>query len=303
MTYQITKEHHGRKLLDYLRKTIGLSRAELVSLKQKENGIRLNDVTVTVRTVLSEGDILILDRADTHNSTTILPLPIPIDILYEDENLIALNKPAGMPTHPSHDHQEDTLANGLAYQFAERGIPFIFRAVNRLDRDTSGVVLVAKNRGTAFALSREMNEGRIVKRYLAVVTGTLTHGGIVERAIRRRAESSMERMICLPHEGQYAKTVYEPLSHQNDLTLLSVMPETGRTHQIRVHLASLGYPICGDTLYGNPAGSPFIRRQALHALSLTFIRPSDGQSITVTAPLHSDFAALAIKAGHTTMLP
>jgi len=297
MTYIIEAEHQGKPLLDYLRRTLGLSRGELTALKQRENGILLNGRHVTVRAILSEGDILVLDRADGQHSEGILPRPLPVAILYEDEDVIAVNKPAGMPTHPSHDHQEDTLANGLSYLFYQRGVPFVFRAVNRLDRDTSGVVLVAKNRGAAFTLSRAMSVGQIAKGYLAVVVGTVTEGGTVEKAIRRRAESLMERIVCPLDEGQYAKTVYEPISTQNGLSLLSVLPETGRTHQIRVHLASEGYPICGDTLYGDPAGSSHIGRQALHALSLTFPRPSDGHPITVTAPPHPDLAALAALAG------
>jgi len=301
LLYTITSDHHGRTLLDYLRRTLGLSRAELTVLKQKENGIRLNGQHVTVRAILSEGDILTLDRTDSQSSEGILPRPIPVTILYEDDDVIAINKPAGMPTHPSHNHQEDTLANGLTYLFCQRGTPFVFRAVNRLDRDTSGVVLVAKNRGTAFSLSRAMSEGQITKRYLAVVVGTVTEGGTVEKAIRRRAESLMERIVCPLDEGQYAKTVYQPLASQNGLSLLSVMPETGRTHQIRVHLASIGHPICGDTLYGDPNGSPHIERQALHAVSLTFPRPADGKPITVSAPLHPDLAALAVLAGDTTL--
>ena len=295
--YSITSEHHGRVLLDYLRRTLGLSRAELTALKQKENGILLNGRHVTVRAVLSEGDVLVLHRADEQSSAGILPRPIPIDILYEDDHILAVNKPAGMPTHPSHNHQEDTLANGLVDLFQKRGMPFVFRAVNRLDRDTSGVVLIAKNRGAAFSLSRAMHEGHIQKHYLAIVTGTVSQGGTVEKAIRRRAESLMERIVCLPDEGQYAKTVYTPITTQNGFSLLSVFPETGRTHQIRVHLASIGHPICGDTLYGDPLGSPHIGRQALHAISLTFPHPTEERRLTLSASLHPDFAALAALAG------
>jgi len=297
MTYTIDAEHHGKTLLDYLRRTLGLSRGELTALKQRENGIRLNGKHVTVRAILAAGDTLDLDRADGQHSEGILPRPLPVEILYEDGDVIAVNKPAGMPTHPSHDHQEDTLANGLCYLFEQRGVPFVFRAVNRLDRDTSGVVLVAKNRGAAFTLSRAMSEGQIAKGYLAVVVGTVTAGSTVEKAIRRRTESLMERIVCPLSEGQYAKTVYQPLATQNGLSLLSVLPETGRTHQIRVHLASEGYPICGDTLYGDPAGSPHIGRQALPAVSLPFPRPSDGMPLTVSAPLHTDLAALVALAG------
>ncbi len=295
--YTISAEHDGQKLLDYLRKTLCLSRAEVTALKGKENGILLNGIHVTVRAILHEGDVLVLDRADEEASDSILPRPIPVEILYEDEDLIAVNKPADMPTHPSHGHQEDTLANGLAYLFTRRGVPFVFRAVNRLDRDTSGVVLVAKNRGAAYHLSRQLTNGQVEKTYLAVAMGLLTQEGTVEKHIRRREESKMERIVCSTTEGQYAETEYRPLAHGNDLTLLRVKPITGRTHQIRVHMASLGHPLCGDTLYGDPEGSPLIGRQALHAHTLSFLRPSDGERVTVTAPLPEDMAALARTAG------
>ncbi|MBQ4064714.1 MAG: RluA family pseudouridine synthase [Clostridia bacterium] len=304
MIYFIPSAHDGRPLLDYLRKDLRLSRAEVTSLKQKEEGILLNGTRVTVRAILHEGDVLSLDRADGAAGETVLPRPIPVEILYEDDDLIAVNKPAGMPTHPSHNHQEDTLANGLAYLFECRGVPFVFRAVNRLDRDTSGVVLVAKNRGAAFLLSRQLTEGQVEKTYLAVASGTVARKGTVEKHIRRREESKMERIVCPPEEGQYAKTDYEPLGSHGGLTLLKVKPITGRTHQIRVHMASLGHPLCGDTLYGDPAGSPLIGRQALHAHTLSFLRPSNGERITVTAPLHKDLASLAAYAlGELTEIP
>ncbi len=298
MFYRITTEHHGLVLRDYLRRVLGLSRAEVTVLKQKEDGILLNGTPVTVRAQLSEGDTLFLSREDEEAGDGVLPRPIPIEILYEDDDLIAVNKPAGLPTHPSHQHQEDTLANGLAYLFAQRGVPFVFRAVNRLDRDTSGVVLVAKNRGAAFRMSREIGSGNTEKTYLAVVTGTVDRAGTVEAHIRRREDGRMERTVCSPEEGRYAKTDYRPLASQDGLTLLSVRPLTGRTHQIRVHLSSLGYPICGDTLYGDPSGSPLIGRQALHAVSLTVFSPNHGERITITAPLPPDMATLAALAGH-----
>ena len=197
-----------------------------------------------------------------------------------------------MPTHPSHGHYEDTLANALAFHFAVAGEPFVFRAVNRLDRDTSGIVLVAKNRGAAFRLSQAIAGGEVEKRYLALAIGKIAHPGTVDANIRRRTESMIERTVCPPTEGQSAKTDYRPLTGNEALTLLEVMPITGRTHQIRVHMASLGHPLLGDTLYGNPSSSPLISRQALHAVSLTFHRPSDGETITVTAPLPPDMAAI-----------
>ncbi len=295
MDYIISSGFRGKTVSDYLKKTLALSRAEIVRLKSRERGILLNGVRVTVRAVLSEGDVLSLDRADSaeEENRLLIPVCLPLEILYEDEDMIAVNKPCGMPTHPSRGHREDTLANALAFYFAEQRRPFIFRAVNRLDRDTSGVVLVAKNRFAAFRLSEEIASGRTQKEYLAVADGLLSEGGRITAAIRRRQESIIERVVCPEGEGQYAETVYLPIASDGAMTLLRVFPVTGRTHQIRVHLAHIGHPICGDTLYGPPEGCSAIGRQALHCAGLTVCRVSDGEPISLTAPLHDDFRALA----------
>ena len=144
MEIVITEAENGKCLRDYLKKNLGMSRAELSHLKSLDTGIMINGVRVTVRAVLAAGDVLFLDRDDAAAGENVMPGDIPLDIIYEDDDIIALNKPAGMPTHPSHGHYYDTLANGLAFYFAKKSIPFVFRAVNRLDRDTSGIVLVAK---------------------------------------------------------------------------------------------------------------------------------------------------------------
>jgi len=292
MEILLTEAQDGKLLRDYLRRELSLSRAELTALKQRPQGILLNGEHVTVRAVLRNGDRLTLMRDDPSASQSVLPRELPLSILYEDEELIALNKPPRMPTHPSRGHQEDTLANALAFHFASHGIPFVFRAVNRLDRDTSGVVLVAKSKGSAFFMARELCEGRIEKRYLAIVKGSISEPGAIIANIRRREEGRMERTVCPPDEGQYAKTLYRPLVTKEDITLLEVTPVTGRTHQIRVHLASLGHPIVGDTLYGESSPPSGIIRQALHAHSLSFRRPSDGKTVIVTAPPPTDMAAL-----------
>ena len=295
MNYVISAEHNGKTILEYLKKVLVLSRAEITSLKNKENGILLNGGHMTVRAVLSENDVLSLARADTEEAQNknIVPRNIPIDILYEDDDMIAVNKPYGMPTHPSHGHFDDTLANALSFYFAEKGIPFVFRAVNRLDRDTSGIVLVAKNRSAAFKLSIQLSKGLAEKEYIAVAEGFISENGCIKAFIKRKHESIIERTVCPPTEGQYAETCYMPLASNKKATLLSVAPKTGRTHQIRVHLSHIGHPICGDTLYGNPDDSPLISRQALHCLKLTVRRIDSGEPITLTAPLHDDMKKLS----------
>ncbi len=286
----ISEEHNGTLLRDYLRTYLRLSRAELTELKKRDDGILLNGQRVTVRAILRAGDELVLGRDDLSSSDGIAPVKLPLDILYEDGDIIVLNKPPHMPTHPSHEHQSDTLANALAYYFARKGVPFVFRAVNRLDRDTSGVVLVAKTKSSAFKLSAQISENTVAKKYIAVVEGEISGSGAIEGGIKRLEESKMRRGVS--PDGQYALTEYRVLGVKNGLAALLVTPKTGRTHQIRVHLSHIGHPIVGDTLYGNENGSSLISRQALHAYSLTFSHPENNEIMTVTAPIPSDMAPL-----------
>lgn len=292
MRIVISSEYDGMLLREYLRSVMRLSRAEITELKKRDDGIVLNGKHVTVRAVLRSGDELVLSREDLVSSEGVIPVQLPLDILYEDDDVIALNKPPFMPTHPSHEHQSDTLANALAYYFETKGVPFVFRAVNRLDRDTSGVVLVAKNKNAAFFLARQISEFNVVKKYIAIVNGELSGSGVIEGNIRRVMEGKMERGVF--SDGQYALTEYEVLSVKDGVSALLVTPKTGRTHQIRVHLSHIGHPIIGDTLYGGENGSELISRQALHAHSLTFSLPSNNETITVTAPLPDDIATLGV---------
>lgn len=295
MEIVITEAENGKCLGDYLKKDLGMSRAELSHLKSLDTGIMINGVRVTVRAVLAAGDVLFLDRDDAAAGENVMPGEIPLDIIYEDGDIIALNKPAGMPTHPSHGHYYDTLANGLAFYFAKKSIPFVFRAVNRLDRDTSGIVLVAKNRASAYRISSEMSRGGIKKTYIAAAVGAVYQSGTVIANIKRRYESIIERTVCPENEGQYAETRYAPLYTDGKVTLLEVRPVTGRTHQIRVHMAYIGHPLCGDTLYGEE--SELIGRQALHCSRLEFTHPTTGERITLSAPLKGDMERLCRRIG------
>ena len=295
MEIVITEAENGKCLTDYLKKNLGMSRAELSHLKSLDTGIMINGVRVTVRAVLAAGDVLFLDRDDAAAGENVMPGDIPLDIIYEDDDIIALNKPAGMPTHPSHGHYYDTLANGLAFYFAKKSIPFVFRAVNRLDRDTSGIVLVAKNRASAYRISSEMSRGGIKKTYIAAAVGAVYQSGTVIANIKRRYESIIERTVCPENEGQYAETRYAPLYTDGKVTLLEVRPVTGRTHQIRVHMAYIGHPLCGDTLYGEE--SELIGRQALHCSRLEFTHPTTGERIILSAPLKGDMERLCRRIG------
>ena len=292
MDYTVEKRWDGDTVLSVIKKELGLSGSTLRHLKFRENGILLNGERVTVRRIVHEGDLLSLATDDAEPQENLLPVPLPLTIVYEDEDVVVPDKPADMPTHPSHNHHEDTVANALAYRYRERGIPFVFRPVNRLDRNTSGLVLIARNRPAAGRLSAAMREGSIQKQYLAILDGVpAEQEGVIETYIRRTAESIIVRENCNEGEGgDHAVTHYRVLASENGHALVLASPITGRTHQLRVHFAGLGCPITGDDMYGTP--SPHIARHALHAYRLTFPRPSDGEPVTLRAPLHDDMQAL-----------
>lgn len=257
-------------------------------MKGKPCGILVNGEKKTVRYILKEGDVLSLDISDEKTSENIIPVNIPLDILYEDEGIIVLNKPHGMPTHPSHGHFDDTLANALTYYLAQKGETCIFRAINRLDKDTSGVVLCAKNAVYAAKLCESMAKGGIKKEYTAVLHGIIKGGGTIEKNIKRKEESVIYRCVCDDGEGKKAVTVYERLSHNDNFSLVKLSPITGRTHQLRVHTSYIGHPIAGDVLYGNGDGYPLM----LHASTLTFIHPDTGCDMVITADIPERFGMI-----------
>ena len=284
MVIRIPAAYDGRILRSYLKLTLGLSTAVLAKLKAHERGILVNGERVTVRYILREGDILELFDCDTPETATetVIPCEHPLDILYEDEFVIALSKPVDMPTHPSHGHLTDTLANALAYRYAERAEPFVFRPLGRLDRNTSGVVVAGKTRAASGCLGRSLIQGEVTKRYVAVLVGEMPidHGvHTVDAPIYRIEEpceggySSIKRAVGDPETQGAVRAVtrYRILATGGGHTLVLCEPVTGRTHQLRVHFSHLGYPIVGDDLYGE--ASSRIDRHALHALSLSVPMP------------------------------
>ena len=287
MDILIDRERDGITVLQYIKKYLPISSAHLKHLKFSEGGILVNSEHATVRRILREGDILSLATEDRDADCHARPCDLPIDIIYEDEELIVPSKPAFMPTHPSHDHYDDTVANALAYRFGKLGIPFVFRPINRLDRNTSGLLLIAKNRISAGRLSRAMVDGEIKKAYIAVLCGTLPEDeGIIETYMRRTAESIIVRENCRDGEGgDYALTRYRTLLKSSDFSVVAASPVTGRTHQLRVHFAGLGAPILGDDMYGTP--SHLIDRHALHSTALS-LPDKDRRVLTLCAPLPED---------------
>lgn len=288
----VTDATAGKTVLEVMRRELALSSAHIKHLKFTDNGILVDGKRVTVRHVLQRGERLCLATDDTEAGEKLIPVSLPLSIVYEDADVAVPDKPPDMPTHPSCGHYEDTVANALAYRYAEQGIPFVFRPVNRLDRNTSGLLLIARNRVAAGTLYRAMREGAVRKLYLAILEGAPeSNEGLIETYMRRTAASVILRENCKEGEGgDLARTRYRVLARGGRFCLVCAAPLTGRTHQLRVHFAGLGCPIAGDDLYGTP--SPLIGRHALHSCALSFPRPSDGKRLAVTAALPDDMRAV-----------
>lgn len=284
MIFHIGAKDDGKLLRTFLQER-GVSAALLAKLKRREGGMLLCGNPVTVRARLSAGDVLELAIEDRVPPEHVVGRALEIRILYQTPDLLVLNKAAGMPTHPSHGHYEDTLANALVYHFSTPEQPFCPRFINRLDRNTTGAVLVARHALSAAALSQAMAAGRIKKTYLALAHGSLSLPFTLTTGIRRQRESVIFREICPVGEGDLAGTLVEPLATSNGVTLVRLTPDTGRTHQLRVHMASIGHPLLGDDLYGRADGFP---RHALHAATLVFPTTGQGECVTVRAPLPAD---------------
>lgn len=297
MDFLIDSAHDGKTVRSYIKFTLHISSRMLTVLKQDENGIVVNGTRVTVRHVLHEGDVLSLALADRaeNASHNVPPSDIPLDIIYEDAHVIALNKPPYMPTHPSHNHHDDTLANALAWRYAQAGEPFVFRPMGRLDRNTSGIVLAAKDKLASGMLTAAIREGEVNKTYIAIAVGELPLGtGVqtIDCGIRRQAESVIMRTTCPDSTApdEVSVTDYEVLDTRDGLSLVRVRPRTGRTHQIRVHFAYIGHPLLGDDLYGTP--DERIGRHALHAQSLELPLPFADRRICLQAPMAEDMLLL-----------
>ncbi|MBO5415774.1 MAG: RluA family pseudouridine synthase [Clostridia bacterium] len=292
MIFIVRPEHEGMTVLQILRQVLGLSGGMVRHIKFLENGILLNSERVTVRRVVSAGDVLELKVEDFGDGSAIEGVDLPLSVVYEDDYLVVPDKPPYMPTHPSHGHHDDTVANALAFRYRDSGAPYVFRPINRLDRNTSGLLIIARNRIAAGRLSRSMLERKISKSYVAVLDGRLEdREGTIETYMRRTAESIIVREVCGAEEGaDYALTRYKVLLASDRNTVVLAEPITGRTHQLRVHFASLGCPIVGDNIYGRV--SEHIGRHALHASNISFPHPGTGDIVELSAPLHDDMALL-----------
>nr|WP_142246133.1 RluA family pseudouridine synthase [Bacillus sonorensis] len=288
MNQRITEKEHGMLLKEYVQ-SLGISKRMLTDIKFGGGDLLVNGEHVTVRHVLQKGDELLIQFPPESVSESLLPEKIPLDILFEDDHVLVLNKQPCLSSIPSREHPGGSLANGLIHYYQKTGCQATVHLVNRLDRDTSGVMLVAKHRFAHSLLSGMQKQGLIKRRYRAVVHGLLRDDcGTIDAPIGRKASSIIERAV-LP-DGQKAVTRFRVNSRLGRITDVSLKLETGRTHQIRVHMSHIGHPLCGDTLYGG--SRELINRQALHSEALTFIHPLTTEELTFQAPVPNDIGQL-----------
>ena len=288
ITYQINETFQNTTILQFLKKKHYTDKA-IIALKKTPEGILLNGVWAYVNQKISSGDILTIKLLETESSEKIVPEKLDIDIVYEDEDILVVNKPWNMPVHPSQNHYSGTLANGIAYYFAAQGKPFIFRCVNRLDRDTTGLTILCKHQLASGILSNMVSERLIKRTYLAICMddGSLPQNGTINAPIARKEGSTIERIVDY-EKGEDATTHFKKLLHLPDkqISLIQLRLETGRTHQIRVHMSSIGHPLIGDDLYGGDC--TMINRQALHSYSLKFTHPITLQEMYFEQELPED---------------
>ena len=285
--YIIDEDSAGLRVGQFLRRK-RYSGQNLSEIKRMPKSILVNGVHYYMRQELSKGDHLQVRICETKNSEKIPPTNLPLDIIYEDEDLLVLNKPAGMPIHPSLNNYTNSMANALAYYFQSQGKPFIFRCCNRLDRDTSGLTIVSKHLVSGSILSDMTKYREVHREYLAIARGSVTPSeGTIQAPLGRKEGTIIERTVDWEH-GEDAVTHYKVVKEANGHSLVSLRLETGRTHQIRIHMKYLGYPLIGDYLY-NP-DMEYMTRQALHSHHMEFTHPITGEHMSFTAPLPEDMA-------------
>lgn len=287
VTYHISPEDEGRTMKEFLRRKEGVSKKLLVRMKH-EKSIFLNGEFTYLDHPLKAGDTITLVMSE-EESEHIIPQEIDIHIVFEDEDIMVLNKAANQCVHPTLLHPDGTLANGVVHYWKQQGFSRKFRPVNRLDKDTTGLVIVAKNQFAHQQLAIVQKEHQIQRMYEAVVHGKVEKDrGTIDAPIARHAESLMIREVR--EDGQHAVTHYEVLDRFQDATYVRLRLETGRTHQIRVHMSYMGHPLLGDDLYGG--SREWIARQALHGRYLYFPHPRSGDAMSFEAPLPEDLMNL-----------
>jgi len=286
-TYTLQPQDEGKKYQDILEKKFHFSHNLLQKLKQGER-VWVNDKFTFLSTRGSSGEILAI-QLQTQESISIPGENLPLDILYEDDYILAANKPAGLVVHPTPRYPTGTMGNAVVGYWLSKGEAHPFRPIHRIDRNTSGVVVIAKNQFAHQQIAWQLEHYQIHKRYLGFVEGQVCEDeGIIEAPIGFVPGSFIKRQIS--PEGLSAVTRFRVLKRFQDTSLLEFILETGRTHQIRVHCQALGHPLLGDDLYGGALTR--INRQALHSFMYEFLHPITGNKITIRAPWPEDLRKL-----------
>ena len=281
LCYTVPPAFDGDTMQNFLRRDCGLSWRMVVKLKRVERGITLDGVPVRTIDRIKAGQTVRLRMPE--DTVRIDAVDMPLAVVWEDDNLLVVNKPPYLAVHPSAGLPDPTLANAVVGSYRRRGEEHSFRPVNRLDRNTSGLLLVGKNAHATYALA-----GKVHKEYLALVLGNLQGAGCIDQPIRVKDGCCITREVG--EGGKPSITHYEALASNGSVTLVRLWLETGRTHQIRVHMAWLGYPLAGDTMYGTD--ETVLPRHGLHCYRMAFTHPLTGEALSLSAPLPEDMAAL-----------
>lgn len=288
LEYNVKENNKYINVKELLKDYFQISDRLLVKLKHNQK-ILVNNEKAFIDMALSSGDTVSVHLDFVEDNSNIAATKMHLKIVYEDEALLIINKPFKMPIHPSMEHFNDSLSNGVKYYFDKIGLQKKIRPVNRLDKDTSGLVVFAKNEYTQECLIRQMKTNKFKKEYIAICNGIFENPkGTIRLPISRKDTSIIER--CVSEAGDIAITHYEVLRTVNNYSIVKCILETGRTHQIRVHMAYIGHPLLGDTLYGT--SSSLISRQALHAYKISFIHPITKKLLELTANIPDDICLL-----------
>lgn len=287
---RVTPELAGIKVDTLLKKHMGLSGTVVRRIKWLEDGILADGRRVTTRYCPQDGEVLSVRLSDEQRRSGIVPHPGPLDIVYEDGDMIVLNKSAGVSVHPGPGHFCDTIGNFLLDYYDSKGEPSDFHPVHRLDRGTTGLLVAAKHPHAQEVLKNQLHTADFQRTYLAICQGVpQPPAGVIDVPIGPKPGSLMEQMVR--SDGKPARTHYRTLSLHGGRALVKLRLDTGRTHQIRVHMAHIGHPLLGDFLYGQE-DRDLIPRAALHSVRLALRHPITGQEMTFTAPLPEDMRRL-----------
>lgn len=290
IVYEAEQDDDGKTLREVLKGKLNFSSRLLSRLKQSKT-VFINEQHSKYHEVVKKGNQIkiIMKEEPSH----FVPQDINLEIIYEDVDLLLINKQPGIVTHPTKSHPDNTIANAIAWYLKNKGISCKIRFVNRLDMDTSGLLIIAKNPYSHHILSKQMQQDKVKKRYIAFVWGVVENDdGKIDAPIYMPSRDSIKRTVN--RKGRHSLTEFKVMKRYKNATMLGITLVTGRTHQIRVHMSHLGHPLIGDSLYGTD-DVHLINRQALHASYLSFLQPRYGNTVQAEAPLPSDLIELERK--------